>query len=43
MVVANYILWPVTCYLNNTFVPPEHRVVANHTITVSLQDFLALC
>lgn len=35
LVVANYFLWPLTRYLNDTFVPAEHRVTANHIITVS--------
>jgi hypothetical protein len=32
--VGNYLLWPMTRYLNDKFVPPEHRVTANHIITV---------
>lgn len=34
LVMANYFLWPLTRYLNDTFVPAEHRVTANHIITV---------
>jgi protein Mpv17 len=41
LVVANYFLWPLTRYLNNTFVPAEHRVTANHIITVVWNAWLS--
>ena len=35
LMVANHVLWPVTRFLNDQFVPEKHRQVGNHIITVS--------
>ena len=35
LMVANHVLWPVTRFLNDKFVPAQHRQVGNHIITVS--------
>ena len=43
MAVANYLLWPMTRFLNDKFVPAEHRIVANHITTVSLSSCLCVC
>lgn len=43
LVVANYFLWPLTRYLNDTFVPAEHRVTANHIITVRPRCNMLAC
>ena len=43
LVVANYFLWPLTRYLNDTFVPAEHRVTANHIITVRPRCNIPAC
>ena len=42
MAVANYLLWPMTRFLNDKFVPAEHRIVANHITTVSLSSCLCV-
>ena len=43
MAVANFFLWPMTRFLNDKFVPAEHRVVANHITTVSCLVLLQWC
>ncbi len=34
LLVANTLLWPMARFLNDKFVPEEHRVTANHIMTV---------
>ena len=34
LLVANTLLWPMARFLNDQFVPQQHRVTANHIITV---------
>ena len=34
LLVANTLLWPMARFLNDKFVPEQHRVTANHIITV---------
>ena len=35
LLVANTLLWPTARFLNDKFVPEQHRVTANHIMTVS--------
>ena len=34
LLVANTLLWPMARFMNDKFVPQQHRVTANHIITV---------
>ena len=51
LLVANTLLWPMARFLNDKFVPEEHRVTANHIMTVrqhfcvqmNLWDVLVIC
>ena len=35
LLVANTLLWPTARFLNDKFVPQDHRVTANHIMPVS--------
>lgn len=40
LLVANTLLWPTARFLNDKFVPEQHRVTANHIMTVCSFTFL---
>jgi len=40
LLVANTLLWPMARFLNDKFVPAEHRVTANHIMTASSYPLL---
>jgi len=42
LLVANTLLWPMARFLNDKFVPAEHRVTANHIMTASSYPLLTL-
>lgn len=41
LAMANYVLWPMTRFLNDNFIPAEHRIVANHITTVVWNAWLS--